>query len=44
VDQETQEALSLDHYIKTLKAVKRKMIKKESRSLIKLDLEEERQA
>jgi hypothetical protein len=44
VDRETQEALSLGRHIKALKAVKGKMIERESRSLTELDLEEERQA
>jgi hypothetical protein len=41
VDRETQEALNLGRRIKALKAAKRKMIKRESRSLAELDLEEE---
>jgi hypothetical protein len=44
VNRETQEALSLSHHIEALKVVKGKMIKRESQSLVELDLEEERQA
>jgi hypothetical protein len=44
IDRETQEALSLGRHIEALKATKGKMIERESRSLVELDLEEERQA
>jgi hypothetical protein len=42
INKETQEVLSLNRRIEALKRAKRKMIKREARSLKKLDLKEER--